>query len=111
MECLVRSDLTDVLTEFYHLAAGSEDNTARIWNASGECLQVIPHPGCVWSVAFTGAGDVVSGCSDYVAYVWSADTQRQATPEAQAQLTDTIAERAAMAAKPTGAYCVQSVQS
>jgi hypothetical protein len=59
------------------LLAGSEDNTVRLWDASGSCLATIEHPGCVWAVAFTPAGDLVSGCSDAVARVWSAAAERQ----------------------------------
>jgi WD40 repeat protein len=57
--------------------AGSEDNTVRLWNAGGSCLQVIDHPGCVWSVAFTQRGELVSGCSDAVGRVWSNDPERK----------------------------------
>jgi WD40 repeat protein len=57
--------------------AGSEDNTVRLWNAGGSCLQVIDHPGCVWSVAFTQRGELVSGCSDAVGRVWSNDPARK----------------------------------
>jgi WD40 repeat protein len=59
------------------LHAGSEDNTVRLWDASGSCLATIEHPGCVWAVAFTPAGDLVSGCSDAVARIWSAAAERQ----------------------------------
>eukprot|EP00879_Flechtneria_rotunda_P022200 GHRR01023424.1.p1 GENE.GHRR01023424.1~~GHRR01023424.1.p1 ORF type:complete len:115 (+),score=18.80 GHRR01023424.1:331-675(+) len=58
--------------------AGSEDNTVRLWSAAtASCLQVIEHPGCVWAVTFTPQGDLVSGCSDAVARVWSTDPSRQ----------------------------------
>ena len=35
--------------------------------------QVLPHPGCVWSVSFTDSARLVTGCSDAVARVWAAD--------------------------------------
>lgn len=57
--------------------AGSEDNTVKLWRPDGSCLQTLPHPGCVWGVAFTPGGDVVSACSDAVARVWSAEADRQ----------------------------------
>ena len=60
------------------IASGSEDNTARVWDAgSGECVQVIEHPGCVWAVAFLPNGDVVTGCADGVARVWTRDEERR----------------------------------
>jgi phospholipase A-2-activating protein len=49
----------------------------RLWDAGGSCLASIEHPGCVWAVAFTAAGDLVSGCSDAVGRVWSASAERQ----------------------------------
>jgi WD40 repeat protein len=49
----------------------------RLWDAGGSCLATIEHPGCVWAVAFTSAGDLVSGCSDAVGRVWSASAERQ----------------------------------
>lgn len=69
----------------------------RTWNMAGECLQTIPHPGSVWSVAFLPSGDVVSACSDASAYVWSAAPERQAAAGAQAAYDSVIAERAAAA--------------
>jgi phospholipase A-2-activating protein len=59
------------------IASGSEDNTVRLWSSAGACLQVLDHPGCVWAVAFTPAGDLVSGCSDAVGRVWSSSQERQ----------------------------------
>jgi phospholipase A-2-activating protein len=49
----------------------------RLWDAGGSCLAAIEHPGCVWAVAFTPAGDLVTGCSDAVGRVWSAAAERQ----------------------------------
>jgi WD40 repeat protein len=57
--------------------SGSEDTTVRLWNAGGSCLQVLEHPGCVWTVAFTARGELVSGCSDAVGRVWSSDPERK----------------------------------
>jgi phospholipase A-2-activating protein len=89
------------------LASGAEDNTVRVWStppvgATGEqttqegggCLQVIPHPGCVWDVAFDprpavagaaaaaggGGGDLFTACSDAVARAFTRDASR-AAPE------------------------------
>ena len=63
------------------IASASEDNTARLWQADGSCLQVIEHPGCVWDVAFLSGGDLVTACSDYAARVWTRDSKRVAGNE------------------------------
>ena len=39
--------------------------------------QVLEHPGCIWDLCFTPAGDLVTGCSDGVARVWSVDPERK----------------------------------
>lgn len=53
----------------------------RLWRASGECLQAIQHPGCVWAVAFLpaplGDGDLLTGCADAAGRVFSAAPDRQ----------------------------------
>jgi hypothetical protein len=53
----------------------------RLWRASGEPLQFIEHPGCVWAVGFTGGAaaepDLVSGCADAAARVWTTAPARQ----------------------------------
>ena len=60
------------------IASASEDNTVRLWQPDGNCLQVIEHPGCVWDVAFLPGGDLVTACSDYAARVWTRDSSRVA---------------------------------
>src|ERR1700761_7053116 len=54
------------------IASASEDRTVRIWK-DGECVQTITHPSGVWSVAAMDNGDLITGCSDGVARVWSID--------------------------------------
>ncbi|KAG2485913.1 hypothetical protein HYH03_015357 [Edaphochlamys debaryana] len=93
------------------LASGSEDNTARLWRASGECLQVIEHPGNIWALDFLppspsapsgasgsagagGGGDLLTGCSDAVARLWTPAPDR-ASPAAAAALASLLAERKA----------------
>lgn len=63
------------------IASASEDCTLRIWNLNGECLAVIQHPGCVWTVSFLTQGDVVTGCADGVARIWSTDPSRRASDD------------------------------
>jgi WD40 repeat protein len=66
------------------VASASEDNTARVWDVqAATCLQVIPHPACVWALCFVPTAgeaeaaeaaaveDLATGCADAVARVWS----------------------------------------
>lgn len=52
------------------IATASEDKTIKIFK-DGKCVQTIPHPGNVWDVKPLPNGDIVTGCSDYVARVWT----------------------------------------
>ena len=49
-----------------------EDRTVRVWTARGSCQQTIRMP-CltVWSVALLANGDIVAGCSDGMARVFT----------------------------------------
>lgn len=58
-----------------------EDKTLKIWREM-ECRQVIPQPAVVWDVAVLPSGDVVTGCSDNIARVWTRDPSRAANEEA-----------------------------
>lgn len=58
------------------IASGSEDGTARIWQPSGTCLQIITHPGCIWSVSFKEM-ELITGCSDSVARIWSREEAKK----------------------------------
>lgn len=56
--------------------SGGEDNNARVFaiDSGGQtmsCLQTIAHPGVVWAVAFTSQGDILSGCSDGMARIFT----------------------------------------
>jgi hypothetical protein len=60
------------------VASGSEDSSAKVWRAeTGECLQSIEHPGCVWDVAFLRSGDLATGCSDANVRVWTTADERK----------------------------------
>ncbi|KAK2076200.1 hypothetical protein QBZ16_001132 [Prototheca wickerhamii] len=66
-------------------ASGSEDRTVRLWRLPGGApLQTLPHPGCVWDVAFLASGDLVTACSDGVARVFTAAPERAAPADVQA---------------------------
>ncbi|GLI62315.1 hypothetical protein VaNZ11_004922, partial [Volvox africanus] len=77
------------------LASGSEDNTVRVWRPSGECVQVLEHPGNIWAVDFTPLGDLVTGCSDAVARVWTARPEARGDPALERALTNLVSERKA----------------
>ena len=50
--------------------------------------------GCVWGVAFLPNNDLVTGCSDSTARVWTTDSARVAPAEALQALQERIAARA-----------------
>lgn len=78
------------------IASGSEDNTARVWRPSGECLQVIPHPGNIWAVTFMPAcGDLLTACSDAVARAWTQVPARHGPAELVASLHSVMEQLAA----------------
>ncbi|GIL93050.1 hypothetical protein Vretifemale_20531 [Volvox reticuliferus] len=77
------------------LASGSEDNTVRLWRPSGECVQVLEHPGNIWAVDFTPLGDLVTGCSDAVARVWTARPEARGDPALERALANLVSERKA----------------
>jgi WD40 repeat protein len=79
-------------------AAGSEDNTVRLWDLTGQCKQVISFPGCVWTLAFLPSGDFVAGVSDSKAYVFSGDEVRHAPAAMIQTFTAAVAEFQASAA-------------
>jgi phospholipase A-2-activating protein len=79
-------------------ASGGEDNALRITHAdigsnSLSCLQTLIHPGTVWSVALCANGDVLTGCSDGVARLFTRDLRLVAEPEVIAAFEKTISER------------------
>jgi len=64
------------------LATGSDDNLARIWDAStGRELTRLQHGGCVSSVAFSPDGSRLATAShqDNLARIWDASTGRELT--------------------------------
>ncbi|KYQ91773.1 hypothetical protein DLAC_07565 [Tieghemostelium lacteum] len=61
-------------------ASVGEDRTLRIWKDS-ECIQTITHPSGVWCVAVHPNGDLVTGCADGVARVWTRAPSRFADPD------------------------------
>lgn len=70
----------------------SEDRTVRIWNAgSGECVQSISHPSTVWACSTLPNGDLVAGCADGNAYVWTRQPDRTASAELCAAFKETVA--------------------
>lgn len=65
------------------LATCGEDGTVKIFAAaSGKLVQSIQHPSVVRCVKVFANGDIISGCADRVARVFTRDTQRYA-PQAE----------------------------
>lgn len=79
------------------IASASEDNTARLWRADGTCLQVLEHPACVWDVAFLPNSDLVTGCADFAARVWTSSAERTASAETIQNFMATLESRKAAA--------------
>lgn len=42
---------------------------------------MLEHPACVWDVAFLPNGDLVTGCADFAARVWTSSAERTASAE------------------------------
>eukprot|EP01025_Chloroclados_australasicus_P028368 TRINITY_DN2813_c1_g1_i1.p1 TRINITY_DN2813_c1_g1~~TRINITY_DN2813_c1_g1_i1.p1 ORF type:complete len:801 (-),score=103.55 TRINITY_DN2813_c1_g1_i1:283-2685(-) len=64
------------------IATGSEDNSVKLWRQNGDCIQTIEHPGCVWTLKFLSSSeDLVTGCADAVARVWTTEDARVADAE------------------------------
>ena len=70
----------------------AEDRTVRVWNAgSGECAQAIMHPSTVWGCAVLPNGDLVAGCADGNAYVWTRAAARAAAPDLATAFKEAVA--------------------
>jgi len=86
-ECLLSKQVSDnflycvCVLPTMEVAASGEDKTCRVVR-DGEVVATLQHPGSVWSVACTPDGDVVTGCSDGVARVFTRDAGRVADADA-----------------------------
>ncbi|KDR14862.1 hypothetical protein L798_11403, partial [Zootermopsis nevadensis] len=79
-----------------------EDRTVRIWK-NGECQQTITLPSqSVWSAACIQNGDIVTGSSDGIVRVFSADLSRQADASLQQQFADEVANTSLAAKQELG---------
>ncbi|RNF21813.1 uncharacterized protein Tco025E_03217 [Trypanosoma conorhini] len=75
------------------LFSASEDRSLKVWRggvvdvASSDAqaepvvVQSISHPCVVWSVCVTNAGEIVTGGSDAVVRMWTAEENQMASPE------------------------------
>lgn len=82
----------------WHVVTGGEDNAVRI----SECTesaddispkQTIMHPGTVWSVCFCSNGDIVTGCSDGVARIFTTEESKYADQDVLQAFEKAISER------------------
>lgn len=79
-------------------ASGGEDNAIRIMEVNSEsgqmsCVQTIMLPGVVWSVDLARNGDVVAGCSDYIARVFTRDPDAVASADVLEAFEKSVSER------------------
>ncbi|PSN46406.1 Phospholipase A-2-activating protein [Blattella germanica] len=80
----------------------SEDRTVKIWQG-GECKQTVTLPSqSVWSVACLQNGDIVTGSSDGLVRVFSADSSRQADDALQQQFAEEVANTSVSAEQELG---------
>ncbi|GAB0492721.1 hypothetical protein MMPV_003990 [Pyropia vietnamensis] len=84
------------------VASGGEDNTLRVSGVTigsdGRTLnlqtvQTVTHPGSVWNVALAETGDLITGCSDGVARVFTRDSSRMASSDALQVFEASVAAR------------------
>lgn len=97
------------------IISGGEDRTVRIWRGmhrivsrvrhwltpqtwpyiDGECVQTLVHPAIsVWSVSAMPNGDIVTGCSDGVVRVFSAQEGHWAPADQLKAYDDLVASQA-----------------
>lgn len=79
-----------------------EDHTVKIWQG-GECQQTLTLPAqSVWTVACLQNGDIVTGSSDGVIRIFSADSSRHADPVLQQQFSEEVANTSIAAQQELG---------
>ncbi|KAJ4435996.1 hypothetical protein ANN_18620, partial [Periplaneta americana] len=85
-----------------NFVTSGEDRTVRIWQ-NGECLQSLTLPAqSVWSVTYLKNGDIVTGSSDGIVRVFSADPSRQADPALQQQFSEEVSNTSVAAQQEIG---------
>ena len=57
------------------LVTCGEDGNVKIWNTTGTLIQSIPHPGPVRCVKILPGDDIITGCADRVARVFTQSEQ------------------------------------
>lgn len=79
-------------------ASGGEDNDIRVVHADVEsgtfaCVQTIVLPGVVWGVDLALNGDIVAGCSDHIARVFTRDPAAVAKSDVLESFVKSVSER------------------
>ena len=70
----------------------SEDRTVKVWSSEkSECTQVLTHPSTIWASSGLVNGDIVAGCADGNAYVWTRSAERAAELAQQAAFKESVA--------------------
>jgi len=62
-----------------YIATTSEDGYLYIWDINTQQCQIIPHPACVWSVITSPNGDIITGCGDGKARIFTKAHDRTAS--------------------------------
>mmetsp|Transcript_40977 Transcript_40977/g.162226 ORF Transcript_40977/g.162226 Transcript_40977/m.162226 type:complete len:806 (-) Transcript_40977:1084-3501(-) len=79
------------------LASGGEDKNVKIVEMGSDAIlkpiASIPHPGTVWAVHFMENGDVLSGCSDGRARIFTTDKERVAAEMVLSDYENSLAQQ------------------
>ena len=62
--------------EIANYISGSDDKSIKIWD-NDKCIQTIPHPNTIWSVALNQENkDIITACADGIVRVFSINPAR-----------------------------------
>ncbi len=75
------------------LVSGGEDCSVRVWSGDA-CIQTLQFPSTVWDVTALDNGDLLVGCADFVARVYTRDPKRHASAETKAAFEKRLLEAA-----------------
>lgn len=81
-----------VIPGSHEIVTGSEDRTLKVWR-NEECIDTIMHRGSVWCVDTLPNGDIVTGCSDGIARIWTRDSSRFASEQVLKSYEEQIASQ------------------
>ena len=84
-ECLMHKQVSEsflygvAVLQTLEVVVVGEDKTCKVFR-DGDVVCTLQHPGSVWSVGCTDEGDIITGCSDAIARVFTRSTVRRLPP-------------------------------